>query len=51
MAAADDDIIWPLTSNDDLIAVGLPPEDDNDTRDDDGGEGARRLGPRPALTT
>jgi len=34
MAAADDDIVWPLTGNDDLIAVGLPPEDDDDTRDD-----------------
>ena len=34
MVAADDDIIWPLIGNDDLIAIGLPPEDDDDTRDD-----------------
>ena len=34
MAAADDDIVWPLTGNDDLIAAGLPPEDDDDTHED-----------------
>ena len=34
MAAADDDIIWPLTGNDNLIVAGLPPENDNNTRDD-----------------
>jgi len=34
MAAADDDIVWPLTGNDDLIAIGLAPKDDYDTRED-----------------
>ena len=34
MAAADDDIVWPLIINDDLIMVGLAPEDDDDTRED-----------------
>ena len=31
MAGADDEIIWPLTGNNDLIATGLAPEDDGDT--------------------
>jgi hypothetical protein len=34
MAGADDEIVWPLTGNDDLIAAGLAPEDDDDTHDD-----------------
>jgi hypothetical protein len=34
MAGADDEIIWPLTGNDDLIAAGLAPEDDDDSRED-----------------
>jgi hypothetical protein len=34
MVAADDDIVWPLTGNDDLIAAGLALEDDNDTGED-----------------
>ena len=34
MAGADDEIVWPLTSNDDLIAAGLAPEDDDDTHED-----------------
>ena len=34
MAGANDEIIWPLTGNDDLIAVGLAPEDDDDTHED-----------------
>jgi hypothetical protein len=29
----DDDIVYPVTSNEDLIAVGLSPEHDNDVRD------------------
>ena len=32
--AADDDIVWLLTDNDDLITAGLTPEDDDDTRED-----------------
>ena len=53
MAGADDEIIWPLTGNDDLITAGLAPEDDDDTQedaaalfglDDDGGEGATTTG-------
>jgi hypothetical protein len=32
--AIDDDIVWPLSSNDDLIATGLAPENDDDTRED-----------------
>ena len=34
MAGADDEIVWPLTGNDDLIASGLAPEDDDDTFED-----------------
>jgi len=34
MAAANDDIVWSVTGNDDLIAVGLAPEDDDDTGED-----------------
>ena len=34
MAAADDDIVWPLTGNDNLIVVGLAPEDDDGTGED-----------------
>ena len=34
MAGADDEIIWPLKGNDDLIAAGLAPKDDNDTQED-----------------
>jgi len=34
MAGADDEIIWPLTDNDDLIAAGLTPKDDDDTHED-----------------
>jgi len=34
MAGADDEIVWLLTGNDDLIAVGLVPEDDDDTHED-----------------
>ena len=34
MASADDEIVWQLTGNDDLIAVGLAPEDDDDTHED-----------------
>ena len=32
--ADDDDVVYPLTSNDDLIAAGLVPEDGDDIRDD-----------------
>jgi hypothetical protein len=32
--AGEDDIVWPLTGNDDLIAAGLAPENDNDTCED-----------------
>ena len=44
-----DEIVWPLTGNDDLIAAGLTPEDDDNTQEDaaalfgldgGGGEGA-----------
>jgi len=31
--ADDDDVVYPLTDNDDLIVVGLLPEDDDDIRD------------------
>ena len=34
MAGANDKIVWPLTGNDDLITVGLAPEDDDDTNED-----------------
>jgi hypothetical protein len=34
MVGADDEIVWPFTGNDDLIAAGLAPEDDDDTRED-----------------
>ena len=34
MAGADDEIVWPLTGNDDMIAAGLAPEDDDDTHED-----------------
>ena len=34
MAGADDEIVWPLTGNDDLIAAGLAPEDDDNTHED-----------------
>ena len=34
MAGADDEIVWPLIGNDDLIAVGLALEDDDDTHED-----------------
>jgi hypothetical protein len=34
MAGADDDIVWPLTSNDDLIMAGLAPKDEDDTHED-----------------
>ena len=34
MAGADDEIIWSLTGNDDLIATGLALEDDDDTHED-----------------
>ena len=34
MAGADDEIVWLLTGNDDLITVGLAPEDDDDTHED-----------------
>ena len=34
MAGADDEIIWSFTGNDDLIAAGLAPEDDDDTHED-----------------
>ena len=37
MAGADDEIVWPLTGNDDLIAAGLAPEDDDDTQEDAAG--------------
>ena len=49
MAGANDEIVWPLTGNDDLITAGLAPEDDDDTQEDatalfgldgGGGEGA-----------
>ena len=30
---ADDDIVYPVTSNEDLITVGLSPERDDDVRD------------------
>ena len=32
--ADDDDAVYPLTGNDDLIAVGLVPEDDDNIHDD-----------------
>jgi len=32
--ADDDDVVYPLTGNDDLIAAGLVTEDDHDIRDD-----------------
>jgi hypothetical protein len=32
--AGEDDIVWPLTGNDNLTAVGLAPENDNDTCED-----------------
>ena len=32
--ADDDDVVYPLTGNDDLITVGLLPEDDDDIHDD-----------------
>ena len=32
--ADDDDVVYPLTGNDDLITVGLLPEDDDDICDD-----------------
>ena len=53
MAGANDEIVWPLTGNDDLIAAGLAPEDDDDTQEDaaalfgldiGGGEGATATG-------
>ena len=52
MAGADDEIVWPLTGNDDQIAAGRAPEDDNDTHEDAdalfgidvGGEGATTTG-------
>ena len=53
MAGADDEIIWPLIGNDDLIAACLAPEDDDDTQEDvaalfgldgGGGEGAMATG-------
>ena len=31
--ADDDDVVYPLTGNDDLIAAGLLLEDDNDIHD------------------
>ena len=34
MAGADDEIVRPLTGNDDLIAADLAPEDDDDTHED-----------------
>ena len=37
MADADDEIVWPLTGNDNLIAAGLAPEDDDDTQEDTAG--------------
>ena len=53
MTGADDEIAWPLTGNDDLIAAGLAPEDDDNTQEDiaalfgldgGGGEGAMATG-------
>ena len=32
--ADDDDVVYPLTSNDNMIMVGLAPEDDDDICDD-----------------
>ena len=32
--ADDNDVVYPLTDNDDLIATGLVPEDDDDIYDD-----------------
>jgi len=32
--ADDNDVVYPLTGNDDLIAAGLVPEDNDDIRDD-----------------
>ena len=32
--ADDDDVVYPLIGNDDLIAAGLLPEDDDDIHDD-----------------
>ena len=32
--ADDDDVIYPLTGNDDLIVAGLVPEDNDDIHDD-----------------
>ena len=34
MAGADDEIVWPLIGNDDLITVGLAPKDNDDTHED-----------------
>ena len=31
---AKDDVVYPITGDDDLIAAGLPPEDDGDTCED-----------------
>ena len=53
MAGANDEIIWPLIGNVDLIVAGLAPEDDDDTQEDaaalfgldgGGGEGATATG-------
>ena len=30
----DDDVVYPVTGNEDLVAAGLPPEDNDDIRDD-----------------
>ena len=32
--ADDDDVVYPLTGNDDLIMAGLVPKDDDDIHDD-----------------
>jgi hypothetical protein len=32
--AGEDDIVWPLTGNDDLTVAGLAPKNDNDTCED-----------------
>ena len=32
--ADDDDVVYPLTGNDDLIVAGLVPEDNDDIHDD-----------------
>ena len=34
MATTDDDIVWSLTGNDDLIVAGLAPEDGDGTQED-----------------